>query len=125
MPPRDERHSRYLHPDAFQTVWNGLAPSNIDLTASTASAQRPSESPGVASFSRYESAGSSGVEIDVLAQDVARAPGTGEPAAGCCSLAPIMAGHIAHYLAECQAHAVIVALDTRAYWFPLAQRAVH
>ena len=108
-----------MYHDAFQTVWNELVPSNIDLMPSTASAQRVPPSPQtLPSFSRYDSAGSSAVEIGVLAQEVERLPGTGGPAVGYCSLAPVMAGHIAHHLP----HAVIVALDTQAYWFPLAQR---
>ena len=102
-----------MYHDAFQTVWNELVPSNIDLMPSTASAQRVPPSPQASpSFSRYASAGSSVVEVDVLAQDVARIPGTGEPAVGC-YLAPIMAGYIAHHLAECQAHAVLCSIHGR------------
>ena len=89
-PSRDHRERRYLHPDAFQTVWNELDPFNIDLMASTASAPRvPPRSHTRPFSSQYNGAGSSGV--DVLAQDVARSPGIGEPAFAYCFPAPVMA----------------------------------
>ena len=79
-----------MHPDAFQTGWNELGPFNLDLMASTASAQRVPPSPHTLPFSsQYNGAGSSGV--DVLAEDVARVPGIGEPAFGYCFPAPVMA----------------------------------
>ena len=34
-----------------------------------------------------------------------------------------MSGHIAQHVVECEARAVIVVDDTRAYWFPLVQGA--
>ena len=84
-------------------VWNELAASNIGLMESTASAQRVPPSPQTSpSFSRYDNAGFSGVEVHVLAQDVARLSGTGEPGVGYCYLAPVVARHIVHHLAECQ-----------------------
>ena len=111
-----------LTPDAFRVLWDTLGPFNIDLMASTASAQRPpGDTETLPFFSLYDCEGSSGV--DVLSQDVSRVPGTGEPAFGYGFPPPVMAGHIVQHLAECHARAVILVPDTNAYWFPLAQQA--
>ena len=91
-----------LRPDALQAVCNELGPFTIDLMASTASAQRiPQSARTLPLFSRYDCAGPSGV--DVLAQDVSRVPGIGEPAFGFVSPPPVMAGHLVQHLAECKA----------------------
>lgn len=73
-------------------------------------------------FSPYDCAGSSG--LNVLAQDVSRIPGSGEPAFGFCFPPRFMAGHIVQHLSGCEARAVIIVPDTRAYWFPLVQGAM-
>lgn len=104
-------------------MWNGLGPFTIDLMACAVSAQRvPRSAHTLPFFSHYDCAGSSGV--DVLTQDVSRVPGTGESAFGFCFPPPVMAEHIVQHLSECEARAVIVVPDTRAYWFPLVQGAM-
>ena len=111
-----------LQPDAFRRGWDKLGPFNLDLMASTESARRIPRSTGILPlFSQYDCPGSCGV--DALAQDVSKVPVTGEQAFGYCFPPPVMAGHIAQRLTECEAHAVIIVPDTRAYWFPLVQQA--
>ena len=111
-----------LTPEAFRTLWDDLSPFNMDLMASTASAQRVSGNAGTLPFfSQFHCEGSSGA--DVLSQDVSRIPGTGESAFGHCFPPPGMAGHKLQHMAECNAHAVILVLDTKAYWFPQAKQA--
>ena len=78
MPYRDDRERRHWHPDAFQTVWNELGPFNTDLMASSASAQRVPPSFYTRRFS-YGAMARAPRGVDVLAQDVARVLGTGEP----------------------------------------------
>lgn len=106
-----------LSTSAFDALWQALGPFNVDLMACTASVQRsPQNGEALPFFSQYDCAGSGG--LDVLAQDVARVPGTSIPAFGYCFPPPVMAGHIVQHLAECHAHAVVVLPSVRAYWFP-------
>ena len=72
-------------------------------------------------FSRYDCARSAGT--DVLAQDVSIVPGTAAPAFGFCFPPPVMAGHIVQHLTECEAHAVVLLPDVKAYWSPVVQLA--
>ena len=111
-----------LTPEAFRALWDDLGPFNVDLMASTASAQRvPGNAGTLPFFSQFHCEGSSGA--DVLSQDVSRVQGTGESAFGYCFPPPGMAGHILQHMAECSAHAVIFVPDTKAYWFPQAKHA--
>ena len=59
----------------------------------------------------------------MFAHDVSFAPGTSAPAVGFCFPPPIMAGHIVQHLVECEARALSLLPDVKAYWFPLVQLA--
>lgn len=107
--------------DAFLALFSQLGPFNIDLMACTASAQRSPQGRPLRFFSQYSCAGTAGV--DVLAQDVSVLPVTNEEAFGFCFPPPVMVGPVLQHLRECHAHAVLVAPDTKAYWFPLLQSA--
>ena len=99
-----------------------MGPFNIDLMACTASVMRsPLTGEALPFFSQYDCAGSVGA--DVFAHFVSLVPGTSVPALGFCFPPPIMAGHIVQHLVECEARAVVLRPDVKAYWFPLVQLA--
>lgn len=103
-----------LLPAAFQLLWDAMGPFDIDLMACTASAQvSPVTGLRLPFFARYSCPGSPG--RDVLAQNVAVMLGTYVPAFGYCFPPLAMTGHVVEHLAECRAHAVLVAPDTRPY----------
>ena len=106
-----------LYPDAFQAVWNGLGPFTIDLWRPQCP---PSASPGVPVRCRFLAVRLCGVirRRRVGARCFAR-----RTSFGFRFLSPVMSGHIAQHVVECEARAVIVVDDTRAYWFPLVQGA--
>ena len=106
---------------AFLAVFDELGPFNIDLMACTASVQRSPDGRPLRFMSHYSCAGTAGV--DVLAHDVSVLPGTGDEAFGFCFPPPVMVGPVLQHLRECQAHAVLLVPDTRAFWFPLLQSA--
>ena len=108
-----------LRREAFLSVDQQLGPFNIDLMACSASAQRSRQGARLPFFSHFSCAGSAGV--DVLAHDVSILPGTTEQAMGFCFPPPVMVGHVLQHLRECEAHAVILAPATKAFWFPLLQ----
>lgn len=112
-----------LKADDFEILWDALGPFNIDLMASTASAQRVpgGSTEALPFFSQYGCEGSSGV--DVLSQDVSKIPGTRETAFGYSFPPPVMAGHILQQMAEGNAHAMLLVPGMNAYWFPMAKQA--
>ena len=119
-PSRDELIR--LKQEAFEIVWDALGPFNIDWMACSASVQRsPVTGEPLPFFSRYDCAGSAGV--DMLAHDVAVLPGSQESARGFVFPAPVMAGHVVQHLLECRARGVLLLPDIHAYWFPALQQA--
>ena len=79
---------------------------SIDLMASTASAQRtPRSSRKLTFFSQYDCEESLGVHV--VAQDVARLPGTGGQAFGYSFHSPVMVAHVEQHSMEYHVHAVI------------------
>lgn len=108
--------------DAFLALFSELGPFNIDLMPCTASAQRSPQGPLLPFFSQYSCAGTAG-GVDVLAQDVSVLPGTRKEAFGFCFPPPVMVGPVLQHFRECQAHAVLLAPDAKAYWFPLLRSA--
>lgn len=95
-----------LAPGAFRRAWGELSTNSIDLMACTASSQRfPLTGAPLPLFSRYDCAGSLG--LDVLARDVAVLSGTTVPAFGFCPPPPVMVGHVVHCLAEYGVHEVV------------------
>ncbi|CAB1114975.1 unnamed protein product [Ectocarpus sp. CCAP 1310/34] len=92
------------------------------LLSLNASAQRsPASGSPLPFFSHFDCPGAAGV--DVLARDVAVAPGTVEEAFGFCFPPLVMVGHVIQHLAECKARAVAVVPDRQEYWFPLVRHA--
>lgn len=102
---------------AFQRLWDYFGEFNVDLMASTESAQLTPGGTRLPFFSRYQCQDSAGV--DVFAQDVSVVPGATTRAFGSCFPPPIMVGTVVQHLFECRARAVVLVPDTRPYWYPL------
>ena len=115
---------RQWHFDKLWIIWGSF---DMDLMASTASAQRPPTTSRQTSktlffYSRYHTDGTSG--IDVLAQDVGKIPDSGKPCFDFCFPSPSMVGvHISHIQACC-ARAVIIVPDSKPPWFPVLRSAL-
>eukprot|EP00752_Nemacystus_decipiens_P016750 g14988.t1 len=115
-----------LKREVFLALYERLGPFNIDLMACAASVQSSPRGLPLRFFSQCSCVGTAGA--DVLAQDVSVLPGTQGEAFGFCFPPPVMVGPVLQHLRECQAHAVLLAPDTKAFWFPLlksATMAVH
>eukprot|EP00752_Nemacystus_decipiens_P016879 g15111.t1 len=110
-----------LKREVFLALYERLGPFNIDLMACAASVQSSPRGLPLRFFSQYSCAGTAGV--DILAQDVSVLPGTQSEAFGFCFPPPVMVGPVLQHLRECQAHAVLLAPDTKAFWFPLLKSA--
>ena len=123
--PDSWEHVR-LHQSGFNELWVAWGGFDMDLMASTASAQRPPSPQGMSGqalpfYSRFHTKGTAGV--DVFTQDVGRMPDKESPCFGFCFPPPSMVGILVSHLQACHARAVLIVPDTRASWFPLMARA--
>ena len=114
---RDDRERRYLRPDVFQTVWKAR------LTSILWHPQRPRN---VSLQVPYTD-----VFLTVQWRGLLRSRRVSTRCCACTGYRQARLwilfprpgdGLTAQNLADCQANAVIVVLDTRANWFPLVQR---
>lgn len=123
--PAAEEYVR-LEPLAFGVLWSTFGGFDMDLMATTASAQRiPAGNVGEGSslpfYSRYNTAGSSGT--DVLSQNINKMPGSQRECFGFCFPPTSMVGVVLQHLEEQKAHAVVVVPDRKDSWYPLLQGA--
>lgn len=123
--PAAEEYVR-LEPHAFGDLWRRFGDFDMDLMATTASAQRiptgnVGEGSALAFYSRFNTAGSAG--MDVLSQDVSTMPGSQQACFGFCFPPTSMVGVVLQHLEEREAHAVVLVPDRKDSWYPLLQGA--
>lgn len=98
----------------------------MDLMATPASAQLipagfPNEHETLPFYSRFNTAGNSGV--DILSQDVRLMPDRSRVCFGFCFPPVTMVGVVLQHLAERKARAVIIIPDQRQTWYPSLEAA--